>query len=69
MPSDSNQGLRISDDLPFGSRGGLALRYYFPADGEYLFEMRPRETGVSGGLEGIIAEPHRIDVSLDEVKV
>ena len=24
VPSDSNQGLRISDDLPFGSRGGLA---------------------------------------------
>ncbi len=68
VPSDSNQGLRISDDLPFGSRGGLAVRYYFPADGEYLFEMRPRETGVSGGFEGVTAEPHQIEVSLDNVK-
>ena len=69
VPSDSNQGLRISDDLPFGSRGGVAVRYYFPADGEYLFEMRPRETGVSGGFEGITAEPHQLYVSLDSVQV
>jgi mono/diheme cytochrome c family protein len=69
VPSDSNQGLRISDDLPFGSRGGLAVRYYFPADGEYLFEMRPRETGVSGGFEGITEEPHQLYVSLDNVQV
>ena len=69
VPSDSNQGLRVSDDLPFGSRGGVAFRYYFPADGEYLFEMRPRETGVSGGFEGVTAEPHQIEVSLDNVKV
>ena len=69
VPSDSNQGLRISDDLPFGSRGGVALRYYFPADGEYLFEMRPRETGVSGGFEGVTEEPHQLYVSLDKVQV
>ena len=69
VPTDSNQGLRISDDLPFGSRGGLAVRYYFPADGEYLFEMRPRETGVSGGFEGITEEPHQLYVSLDNVQV
>ncbi len=69
VPSDSNQGLRASDDLPFGSRGGVVIRYYFPADGEYLFEMRPRETGVSGGFEGVTAEPHQIEVALDGVKV
>ncbi|RPI55388.1 MAG: DUF1592 domain-containing protein [Acidobacteria bacterium] len=69
VPSDSDQGARVSDDLPFGSRGGVAFRYYFPADGEYLFEMKPRETGVSGGFEGVTAEPHQIDVSLDNVKV
>ena len=69
VPTDSNQGLRISDDLPFGSRGGVALRYYFPADGEYLFEMRPRETGVSGGFEGVTEEPHQLYVSLDNVQV
>ena len=45
------------------------MRYYFPADGEYLFEMRPRENGVSGGFEGITAEPHQLYVSLDNIRV
>jgi len=69
VPTDRNQGTRVSDDLPFGSRGGLALRYLFPADGEYLFEMRPKESGAGGGFEGVTAEPHQLDVSLDNVKV
>jgi hypothetical protein len=69
VPSDSNQGLRISDDLPFGSRGGVALALLLSADGEYLFEMRPRETGVSGGFEGVTEEPHQLYCSLDKVQV
>jgi hypothetical protein len=28
---------QMGDDLPFGSRGGLAVSYYFPVDGEYVF--------------------------------
>ena len=27
---------RVSDDLPFGSRGGLGVRHTFPVDGEYV---------------------------------
>ncbi len=69
VPTDRDQGTRVSDDLPFGSRGGLAMRYLFPADGEYLFEMRPKESGAGGGFEGITAEPHQLDVSLDNVRV
>ena len=69
VPTDRDQGTRVSDDLPFGSRGGTAFRYHFPADGEYLFEMRPKESGVAGGFEGVTAEPHQLDVSLDGVRV
>ena len=29
------QNERVSDDLPYGSQGGVAVRHYFPADGEY----------------------------------
>ena len=47
----------------------MALRYYFPADGEYLFEMRPKESGAGGGFEGITAEPHQLDIAIDNVKV
>ena len=33
---------RMSDDLPFGSRGGLAIRHHFPLDGEYEVKVRLR---------------------------
>jgi mono/diheme cytochrome c family protein len=69
VPTDRNQSVRVSDDLPLGSRGGVALRYYFPADGEYLFELRPKESGAGGGFEGITAEPHQLDIAIDNVKV
>jgi mono/diheme cytochrome c family protein len=31
---------RLSEDLPFGSRGGLAVRHVFPVDGEYAITIR-----------------------------
>jgi hypothetical protein len=31
---------RASDDLPFDSRGGFALRYYFPVDAEYVIRVK-----------------------------
>ena len=69
VPTDRDQGVRISDDLPFGSRGGAAFPYYFPADGEYLFQLRPKESGVAGGFEGVTAEPHELHVSIDGARV
>ena len=30
---------RMSEELPFGSRGGLAIRHYFPLDGEYVVKV------------------------------
>ena len=30
------QDERMSEDLPFGSRGGAAIHHYFPLDGEYV---------------------------------
>ena len=35
---------RQSEDLPLGSRGGIAIRHYFPVDGEYLFKVSLRRT-------------------------
>jgi mono/diheme cytochrome c family protein len=69
VPTDRNQGSRFSEDLPWGSRGGLAIRYYFPVDGEYQFELRLKEDGAGGGIVGLTAEPHQLDVSLDHAKV
>ncbi|HUP41171.1 MAG TPA: DUF1592 domain-containing protein [Vicinamibacterales bacterium] len=69
VPTDRDQSVRVSDDLPLGSRGGTAFRYYFPADGEYVFELRPKESGAGGGFEGITAEPHQLDIAVDNVKL
>ena len=33
---------RMSEELPFGSRGGMAVRHYFPLDGEYRVKIRLR---------------------------
>jgi mono/diheme cytochrome c family protein len=69
VPTDRNQGNRFSEDLPWGSRGGLAVRYEFPVDGEYLFQLRLNESGADGGIMGLTAEPHQLDVSLDRARV
>ncbi len=42
MPRLLYQDDRMSEDLPFGSRGGLAVRHYFPLDGEYRVKLRLR---------------------------
>ncbi len=31
---------RVSDDLPFDSRGGMSFRYYFPLDAEYQIRVK-----------------------------
>jgi hypothetical protein len=36
---------RASDDLPFDSRGGFALRYYFPVDAEYVICVKLNQGG------------------------
>ncbi|MEE8542993.1 MAG: DUF1592 domain-containing protein [Gammaproteobacteria bacterium] len=54
---------RMSEDLPFGSRGGVAIRHYFPADGEYTVKVTLRRN--SRGYVIGLYEPHRLDILLD----
>jgi len=42
IPLHIVQDDRQSEDLPFGSRGGVAARYNFPVDGEYQIKVRLR---------------------------
>ena len=54
---------RVSDDLPFNSRGGLAVRHYFPVDGEYVVKVHLLRT-YDGRVRGML-EPHQLEVRLD----
>ena len=40
VSDNSWQEDRMSEDLPFGSRGGLAIRHFFPVNGEYELQVR-----------------------------
>jgi hypothetical protein len=48
------------DGLPFGTRGGLAVRTYLPLDAEYTVDV---ETASPAG------EPHEIELSVDGTRV
>ncbi len=39
-PFQGSRNEQLSDDLPFDSRAGISVRYYFPVDAEYLFRIR-----------------------------
>ena len=58
---------RVSDELPFGSRGGVAVRYYFPVDGDYIVKIFFDRT-YDGRVRGL-SEPHTLEVRLDGAKV
>ena len=42
VPRLLNQDSRVSEELPFGARGGTVIRYNFPLDGDYLIKVRLR---------------------------
>ena len=54
---------RQSEDLPLGSRGGIAIHYDFPADGEYLVKIRLRRQ-YADHIMGM-GWKQRLDVRLD----
>ena len=54
---------RQSEDLPLGSRGGVAIPYHFPVDGEYLVKIELRSNWQDYIL-GMGSE-HLLDVRID----
>ncbi|MCY4662033.1 MAG: DUF1592 domain-containing protein [Acidobacteria bacterium] len=54
---------RAGDELPFGSRGGLAVRHYFPLDGDYEVRLRLRRM-IYDYIVGM-GRAHRLEVRLD----
>jgi mono/diheme cytochrome c family protein len=56
-----------TDELPFGSRGGVAVRHTFPVDAEYEISVRLRRNGYDYIVGS--AEPHQIEIRLDGQRV
>jgi hypothetical protein len=63
VPRLLEQDERVSEDLPFGSRGGLAVRHHFPRDGEYAFRVRLRRQ-IYDYIIGM-RTPQQLEVRLD----
>jgi hypothetical protein len=62
------QNDRISESLPFGSRGGIAVRHHFPADAEYIIRIELKTDYHGQNILGL-REENRIDVHLDGVRL
>jgi len=66
VPPDLTQESE-SDELPFGSRGGTAVRYIFPLDAEYEIQVRltrDRDSHVEG-----LNDSHQLEIMLDGARV
>ena len=63
IPLHVLQDDRQSEDLPFGSRGGIAIQQTFPVDGEYLIKVRLQRQ-YQDYLKGM-GWPQQLDVRLD----
>ena len=63
IPLHVTQEDRQSEDLPLGSRGGIAVRYHFPYDGEYTIKVR-LQRNYQDYIKGMGWE-QQLDVRLD----
>jgi mono/diheme cytochrome c family protein len=55
LSAEGWQGARV-DDLPWGTRGGLAAKTTFPVDGEYLVRVQ---------LSAPPTQPHQLEITVD----
>ena len=62
-PTTLRQNDRMSEDLPFGSRGGLAVRHHFPLDGDYVIRIRLTRSVYEYIVN--LDETHQLDVRVD----
>jgi hypothetical protein len=63
VPILFNQSDRMSEDLPFGSRGGVAMRHYFPVAGKYDLSLRLHRNYVNY-IRGM-GSRHEIEIRFD----
>jgi hypothetical protein len=66
VPADTAQNYHI-EGLPFGTRGGILIKYQFPADGEYSFKVK----GVTGYFQAVLGgiKGEQLEVMVDGERV
>jgi mono/diheme cytochrome c family protein len=66
VPADTAQNHQI-EGLPFGTRGGILIKYQFPADGEYTFKVK----GVTGYFQAVLGgvKGEQLEVTVDGERV
>ena len=66
VPADTAQNYHI-EGLPFGTRGGILIKYQFPADGEYTFKVK----GVTGYFQAVLGgvKGEQLEVTVDGERV
>lgn len=62
VPPDYSQNRHVNG-LPFGTRGGILVEHYFPADGEYAFNWTPVRSN-AGGMFGP-GEGEQLELTID----
>ena len=66
VPGDTAQNFHV-EGLPFGTRGGILIKYQFPADGEYSFKVK----GVTGYFQAVLGgvKGEQLEVTVDGERV
>ena len=66
VPADTAQNYHI-EGLPFGTRGGILIKYQFPADAEYTFKVK----GVTGYFQAVLGsvKGEQLEVTVDGARV
>ena len=65
-----SQNVRMSEDLPFGTRGGISIRHHFPLDGDYVFKihLERNQLAFANRVRGLDLS-NEIDVRVDGARI
>jgi cytochrome c553 len=67
IPKFYMQDERVEEEAPFGTRGGIAVRHYFPLDGDYTFQIK-LERNHSEVLRGM-TDKSQLEIRVDGQRV
>ncbi|NNE37360.1 MAG: DUF1592 domain-containing protein [Gammaproteobacteria bacterium] len=58
------QDERMNDELPFGTRGGIAIQHNFSVDGEYEINIKLIRNS-DGWIRGLLEQSHPMEIRID----